>query len=52
MGLYMERDLSVNDLYTDKYDNYLSLTKIFVRETTNILRFFEFTKVSGRKTVP
>ena len=28
------------------------LTKIYVRETANILRIFEFKNVSGRKTVP
>ena len=29
-----------------------SLTKIYACETTNILRIFNFTKVSARKTVP
>ena len=28
------------------------LTKIYVRETTNILRIFQFTKVFGGKTLP
>ena len=45
----MERELSVNDLYTDKYDNYLSLTKIFVRETTRFCAFLSSRKFLGAK---
>ena len=60
MGLYVERGLSVEDLCAEKCDIFESLvqkyfcsplTKIYVRKTTNILRIFEFTKVSGRTSV-
>ena len=61
MGLHVERGLSVEDLCAEKNDIFeilvaeifcSPLKKIYVRETTTILRIFEFTNVSGHKSVP
>ena len=47
----MRRNKIFSKVWLQKYFS-SPCTKIYVRETANILRIFEFKNVSGRKTVP